>query len=370
MKNGTIRHITVRTLIALGLIAILGHSSVRAQDPAAWQWPVSSPEEQGLNARLLAQLADEIRRGDLLPRLHAMLVVRHGQLVLEEYFNGWRADRLHTLQSVSKSFTSALVGIALARGEFKGVDEKVLDFFPGLAGSGGLDERRGSLRLEDILTMRTGVDYHENGPDSPHMQLNRLTTGWDRFYLGRPMNGRPGESFNYDSGGVILLSAMLKARTGTHAEEYAARYLFKPLGIEKWFWIHNTEGHSHTGGGLNLTARDTARFGLLYLHGGRWGDAQVVPEKWVKESLRMHVDLTVAGQPPSGYGYLWWVWAPDYRGNTGEHIFAARGRGGQYIIVVPEYDMVVVVLGDAKERAEMAKPISVFYDRILPAVRR
>jgi CubicO group peptidase (beta-lactamase class C family) len=163
---------------------------------------------------------------------------------------------------------------------------------------------------------------------------------------------------------------MLKRRTGMHALEYAKRYLFKPLGIEQLFWLGNAEGQTHCGGGLNLAARDAAKLGQLYLNKGRWGDVQVLPEKWVEESLKMHVDLTVAGQPPSGYGYLWWVWAPDYRGKTGEYIFAARGRGGQYVIVVPEYDMVVAMCGDAKTGAESGQPISVFYDRILPAVRR
>ena len=327
MKDTT-RHITARTVIALGLIAFLGAGSVHAQGPEAWRWPVSTPEEQGLDALLLAQLTDEIRKGDLLPRLHALLVVRHGRLVLEEYFNGWGADRFHTLQSVSKSFTSALVGIAIARGEFQGVDEKVLDFFPDTHGIANLDERKAAMRLRDILTMRTGTDYHENGPDSPHYQLNRLTTGRDRFYLDRPMIAAPGASFRYDSGGVILLSAMLKARTGMHAEEYAARYLFRPLGIEKWHWFHNAESHTHTGGGLNLTARDTARFGLLYLHGGRWGDAQVVPETWVKESLKSRVDLAAPGQPPFGYGYLWWIGAPDPRGGGRQDVPFAQGRFG------------------------------------------
>jgi CubicO group peptidase (beta-lactamase class C family) len=336
----------------------------------AWDWPTAKPDELGLDGQKLAGLVDEIQRGELLPRLHALLIVRHGRIVLEEYFNGWKGDRSHTLQSVSKSFTSALVGIAIARGEFKSVDEKVLDFFPDLKGIANLDERKAAMRLRDILTMRTGTDYHEDGPDSPHYQLNRLTTGWDKFYLDRPMIAAPGTSFRYDSGGVILISAMLKRRTGMHALEYAKRYLFKPLGIEQLFWVGNAEGQTHCGGGLNLAARDAAKLGQLYLNKGRWGGVQVVPEKWVEESLKMHVDLTVTGQPPSGYGYLWWVWAPDYQGKTGEYIFAARGRGGQYVIVVPEYDMVVAMGGDGKTSAESSQAVSVFYDRVLTAVRQ
>jgi CubicO group peptidase (beta-lactamase class C family) len=368
MKKG---RLLVVWLHIVGAIVVLGPGiPALAQVAATRDWPLSTPGEQALDGQKLADLVAEIRRGELLPRLHELLIVRHGRLVLEESFNGWDPGKLHTLQSVSKSFTSALVGIAIARGEFKGVDEKVLDFFRDLKGTANMDERKAAMRVEDILTMRTGTDYHENGPGSPHEQMSRLASGMDRFYLDRPMIRAPGTGFQYDSGGVILLSAMLKSRTGKHAEEYARDLLFKPLGIEKWFWFHNAEGHTHTGGGLSLSGRDAAKLGQLYLDKGRWGNVQVVPEAWVRESLKMRVDLTLPGQPPSGYGYLWWVWAPDPRGKSGGDIYAARGRLGQYVIVVPEHDMVVVFLGDAKDRAEMGKPIEVFYDRILTTVRR
>jgi CubicO group peptidase (beta-lactamase class C family) len=290
--------------------------------------------------------------------------------VVEEYFNNWQADKLHTLQSVTKSFTSALVGIAIARGEFKGVDEKVLDFFPEMKELSNLDERKASLRLKDILTMRTGVDYDESGPGSTHEQMTRLPRGWGRFYLNRPMLRPPGTEFHYDSGGVILLSVMLKNRTGMHADQYAERFLFKPLEIEKKIWFNNQEGHTHSGGGLVLTARDTARFGLLYLNKGRWGDLQIVPEAWVNESFTKHVDFTQPGQPPSGYGYLWWIGAPDPRGNGKHDVYFARGRFGQYIFIAPEPDMVVVFLGMVPIGPEQIKPIEVFYDRILTGVKR
>jgi CubicO group peptidase (beta-lactamase class C family) len=345
-------------------------TAVSGQESSTWEWPVSTPEEQGLDPQMLAELVKLIREGERYQRLHCLLVIRHGHLVVEEYFNGWQADGLHTLQSVTKSFTSALVGIAIARGEFKGVDEKVLDFFPGVQGIANLDERKASIRLEDLLTMRSGTDFHERGAASPFRQMMKLTTGWDKFYLDRPMLQQPGTGFLYDSGGVILISAMLKNRTGMHAAEYAERFLFNPLGIEKKIWLRNKEGHSHAGGGLALTARDAAKFGLLYLNNGRWGNEQVVPESWVRESLRTHVDLTVAGQPPSGYGYLWWIFAPDPRGKTGQDIYAARGRYGQYIIVVPEHDMVVVVFAMIPSVSDQNKPIEFFYDRILTAVRR
>jgi CubicO group peptidase (beta-lactamase class C family) len=369
MKWLLFRLFLLTVLLVPGSVFSQGTAGAVPQAAPAWDWPTAKPDEQGLDGQKLAELVTEIRQGKLLPHLQELLIVRHGRLVLEEGFNGWVPGKLHTLQSVSKSFASALVGIAIARGEFKGVDEKVLDFFPDMKGIANLDERKAAMRLEDILTMRTGTDYHENGPGSPHEQMSRLASGMDKFYLDRPMIRAPGTGFQYDSGGVILLSAMLKRRTGQHAREYAGVHLFKPLGIEKYFWVGNAEGHTHTGGGLNLSGRDAAKLGQLYLDKGRWGDVQVVPESWVRESFKMRVDLTQPGQPPSGYGYLWWIWAPNPRGKSGEYIYAARGRLGQYVIVVPEHDMVVVFLGDEKDRPAMGKPIEVFYDRVLPAVR-
>jgi CubicO group peptidase (beta-lactamase class C family) len=180
----------------------------------------------------------------------------------------------------------------------------------------------------------------------------------------------PGTGFQYDSGGVILISAMLKNRTGLHAMKYAERHLFGPLGIKTYFWWANAEGHSHAGGGLNLTARDTAKLGQLYLNNGRWGDKQVVPEEWVRESCSMHVDLAGPGQPPSGYGYLWWIGAPDPRGNGRQYVSVARGRFGQFIFVAPEHDMVVVILSVPEEGSNPCNYMSLFYDRILTAVRR
>ncbi len=360
-------------IIGLSLTALMaagGTGFAAQQDSPPGDWKVSTPDEQGLDGKALAELADQIRKGEVCPNLHALLVIRHGALVLEEYFNGWTRYQRHTLQSVSKSFTSALVGIAIARGEFKGVDEKVLDFFPDVKDIANMDERKAFMRLEDLLTMRSGTDYHEQGSDSPHFQLNKTPRGWDKFYLDRPMVRAPGSYFQYDSGGVILISAMLKNRTGMHAAQYAERYLFGPLGIKAYFWMANAEGHSHAGGGLNLTARDTAKLGQLYLDNGRWGDEQVVPEEWVRESCRLHVDLADPGQPRGGYGYLWWIGAPDPRGEGRQFVSMARGRFGQFIFVAPEHDMVVVILSVPKEGNNPCNYMSLFYDQILTTVRR
>ncbi len=334
------------------------------------EWPRSTPEQQGLNSERLIRLMELIRDGKEFPDLHCLLIVRNGNLVVEEYFRDYSADKLHTLQSVSKSFTSALLGIAIERGEIMGVDEKVLDFFTDIRVIENMDTRKTSIRLQDLLTMRSGTDYHEGYTGSPHSTLNSLNSGWDHFYLNRPMVRDPGTHFQYDSGGVILMSSMLKDRTGMHADRYAQKYLFKPLDITRVQWFKNKEGHPHTGGGLHLLPQDMAKFGLLYLNNGEWRGTQVVPAVWVKESFQKHVNLRRKVPGVVGYGYLWWILSPDPKGAGKEFVYAAMGFRAQYIFVIPEHDMVVVVTGGTRNGVDQRKPIEFLYSHILPAIQR
>jgi CubicO group peptidase (beta-lactamase class C family) len=323
----------------------------------------------GLDPETLRELVVEIREGSQFPDLHGLLIVRNGALVVEEYFAGYGQDDLHSIQSVTKSVTSALIGIALERGHLRGLDERIVDFFPQWRDTIAQDPRRAALTLRDLLTMRSGTDYHEDGNNSPHDQLNRLRRGWDRFYLSRTMIADPGTRFRYDSGGVILMSSLLKGRAGVHAHEFAPEHLFKPLGITRTRWFVNDEGHPHTGGGLHLHPRDMARFGFLYLQRGHWNGRQVVPEQWVEESTRLHVPLENMGYIV-GYGYLWWILQPDPDGDGSEHIYAAMGFRAQYIFVVPEHEMVVVVTGGTRSQRDQIQPVLFLYSHILPAVQR
>jgi len=363
-----------RALLSAALVTaanLFPLSSVSPQE--VWpdtDWPVSTPEAQGLDAARLREVTTLMAEGRRFSNLHSLLIVKNGYLVVEEYFADWEADRLHTLQSVTKSITSALVGIAIEQGHFESIDEPVLAFFPQRRDELAQDPNWAAVRLQDLLTMRSGTDYHEQGEDSPHLQLNRTPRGWDSFYLNRPMVRTPGTYWQYDSGGVILISAMLKQRSGMHADAYAERYLFAPLGIQRTAWFRNLDGHPHTGGGLDLRPRDMARFGLLYLRGGRWRDRQVVPRAWVEESTRQHVDFDPPRGNSTGYGYLWWILAPDPGGAGNERIYAAMGFRAQYIFVVPEHDMVVVVTGGATNGEEQRRPIEFLYSHILPAVTR
>jgi CubicO group peptidase (beta-lactamase class C family) len=341
--------------------------------PAYWPtegWRTSPPEVQGLDGNLLNQLVGLIAEDDQFPDLHSLLVVRHGYLVIEEYFAGHDAERSHTLQSVTKSFTSAAVGIAIEEGHIEDVHESVLGFFPDLENIQNLDDRKRAMTLEDLLTMRSGTDYHERGPDSPHYQLNELPRGWTGFILDRPMESIPGRVFQYDSGAVILTSAIIEARSGEHADAFLETRLFAPLGITDAWWFRNEEGHPHTGGGLWLRPRDMAKFGLLYLHQGRWEDEQVVPAAWVEASRKRHVTFTKVRRNMTGYGYWWWVLRPDPDGDGKTEIYAACGFRAQYIFVVPEHDMVVVITGGTTNGEDQNKPREFLYSHILPTVMR
>jgi CubicO group peptidase (beta-lactamase class C family) len=363
------------TLLAVGAaVAFSGPPTPGTDAPSApstpWPteaWTVAAPADHGLDPARLDALVERIRAGTVRD-IHSLLIVKDGRLVLEHYFGGHAADRLHMQQSVSKSFTSALVGIAIEKGAFEGVEERVLDFFPGSMPVENLDERKRRITLDDLLTMRSGTDYHERGPGSPHFQLNDLSRGWTAFILDRPMVREPGTHFQYDSGAVILTSELIRRRYGVHADAFAEKHLFAPLGIERFRWYRNDDGHPHTGGGLSLRSRDMARFGLLYLREGRWEDRQIVPRAWVRASLKRHVEFDSPRHGAVGYGYWWWVYPPDPAG-AGMDVYAACGFLGQYIFLVPEHDMVVVVTAGARG-ADQGAPCEFLYTDILPSVVR
>lgn len=364
----------ILTHALIATLACLAPPLTRAAEEAPFPWPTdgwtrSAPEEQGLNAGILTDLVARIRKGEEYPDIHSLLIVRNGFLVVEEYFAGYDADDLHTIQSVTKSITSALIGIAIDQGKIRGVNEKVLGFFPEHRDAGNGDAGKAALTIEHLLTMRTGTDFHESPyTGSPLQRMNVLARGWIRFVLDSPMIRDPGTAFQYDSGGVILLAGILRKTTGLHADVFADRHLFEPLGITRSRWHTAGDGVPHTGGGLHLRPRDMAKFGLLYLRRGRWEDRQILPERWVELSTKRHVE----GVPPSGragYGYLWWILPPSREGASNGDLYAAMGHMGQYIFVVPQHEMVAVVTAGTSSHADQMKPIEFLYSHILAAAR-
>lgn len=363
--------------IAAFLAAVLlatgaGLSRVGAQAPADYfpttDWRTSSPQEQQLNKKILKRLLKRLRNG-AIGGIDSLLIARNGYLVTEEYFHGWGPDDLHTLQSDSKSVTSLLVGIALGQGKISSVGQPVLSFFPEYRKIRNVDERKSAMTLRDLLTMRTGLDWSEDPyTGSPLFQLNTCGCDWLKFVLDWPMRETPGTRFEYNSGGVILLAGVIRNATGIPTDSFAQRYLFDPLGITQARWVYGEPDNlPHTGGGLYLRPRDMAKIGYLMLRNGRWENQQVVSTDWVRESTSHAVRYprTFASRP-TDYGYLWWLLNVDEGAPTEDgDIYTASGAQGQWIFVIPKYDMVVVSTGNTPY---FDQAVDFLYSDILPAV--
>ncbi len=334
------------------------------------EWRTTQAKKQGLNKSITKSLIKRLRNGQIRD-LNSLLIVRNGYLVVEEYFNGSNAEDVHTLQSDSKSITSLLVGIALQQGRIQSVRDKALDYFPEYAPVKKFDEYKAALTLEDLLTMRTGFDWSESNYNiSPLKQLNECNCDWLRFVLDWQMREMPGQRFEYNSGGVILLGGILRKASGTSVDQFAEQNLFQPLGIGRTWWYQGLPaGLPHTGGGLNMRAKDMAKIGYLVLRQGRWQDRQIVSESWLAQSFEHHVrNPRTFGSHPVDYGYLWWLLPLDGQGPApGEDIYTAAGARDQWIFIIPKYDMVVVVTGNTS--STFAQPVDFLYADILRAVQ-
>lgn len=347
---------------------------------SCWGGPVEGgpngakpPAAGTLSGDAFADVTKRIRQGDF-GEIHSLLVYKGGQPLYEQYFDGYDAERIHEAQSITKSVASLLIGIAIDQGKIRGVDQKLLGFFPGRE-IANRDERKAAITLEDVLTMRSGLDWAEHAtpygdPANPLGSMHR-SRDWIQFVLDRPMKDKPGEVFQYNSGGVLLLSAVLRQATGTDPEAFAKKHLFDPLGIEADWRFSTPDGLPHTGGGLYTTPRALVRLGQLVLDGGRWQGRQIVSEKWVRKSMsRLQVDVRPRSPIKLDYGYLWWTLSLADPGQArrlgGRTIQFAWGADGQFIFVVPEEQMVVVTTAGNYEEDFLS--LDLLLEGVFPAV--
>jgi CubicO group peptidase (beta-lactamase class C family) len=373
--------------------------SIAAQSPgSARDWPLSAPAGVGLDPNVLAAFDADLAAGKY-GYVDSMLVIRHGQTAYERmyrhdydriygqeartrgplnahdpsgpynYFNPWwhptyRRGDLHTMQSVTKTVTSVVIGIAIGRREFLSIDTAVLDFFDA-AQVANVDERKRRMTVRHLLTMTSGLDWNE---DLPYADPNNAASvmeasfDWVGFTIDRPMAQDPGTIFRYSSGATQLLSHVFRSATGRDIEEYAAQHLFGPLGIDHYFWKRSPTGLVDTEGGLYLAPRDLAKIAYLYLKSGVWEGRQIVPADWVRASISPSVTVSDAGVK---YGYKWWLYP---YGKEQRYAFGGSGFGGQYPIVLPELDLVIVFTGwnVLPDRPRLTPRVAI--DRVLEAV--
>ena len=383
---------TERSVVTLVLASAL---AVAGKGLAAPDWEQSTPEREHVDPTVLEALHQEIAAGKH-GFIDHLLVIRHGAIVAEHHYQRdyeraaagrdqpshqynyydpkWHpyvAGRdEHTLQSVTKSVTSVLIGIAIGRGEIPGVESPALALL-GDRKFADPDGRKAKITLEDLLTMRAGIAWDESsvpytdpGNDCAQMEASE---DWIQFVLDQPMAADPGTVWVYSSGVSQLLSGILRARTGKTADTYAVEHLFAPLGIRDFYWKKTPDGLPDTEGGLYLEPRDLARIGRLVLEDGVWENQRLVPAGWVRASTKPAVaDVNPAnGTPDWAYGYQWWL--REGVPGPSSWLIAGRGYGGQYLLVVPSLDLITVINGwDVFDREPQS--MALFLDRLLPAV--
>ena len=301
-------------------------------------WSVSTPEEQGMNSAFLDAGDRWVRSSS--PNRFSFLVIRNGYLVYEKYYNGRTADSKDHVASISKSFLSALTGIAIDKG-LTALDDRWFDAFPEYAAT-PRDPRTTDLRTRHMLTMSLGLDWDDQHILDWMMDFDGVQyPDWLRYVLQQPFQNPPGAAFLYNTGNTHLISAFLTRRTGTTTRDFAALYLLNPIGVRDFDWWREYTGQQYyTGGwGMILAPRDVARFGYLYLHDGAWDGRQIVPTAWVRASTSPQIRSGPA--PDDFYGYLWWM------GNWGGFFVPeAIGMGGQHIWISRELNLVVVTTSD------------------------
>ncbi len=322
------------------------------------EWQNSTPEAQGMNSALLNDMMTAIEENQIL--IESLLIVKNGYMVMEEYPSVfYEQDNRHIIHSCTKSFTSALVGIAIEEGYIDGVDEKLIDLLPNRTYA-NYDERIDDITLEHLLMMTSGFEWDE-WTEPYSSSLNSHYQYWYasdsvQFILDLPLAYDPGDVWVYSSGSSHLLSAIVTEATGVSLLEYATDKLFTPLGIavSDVLWPADNHGIYRGSGGVEMIPRDMAKFGYLFLNNGTWDGEQIVPSAWVQTSS----ETLSTFDEYSGYSYQWWTYPAEIAS-----VYSANGYVGQNIFVIPSLDMVVVFTS----RTPTYPQVSLLFDYIIPA---
>lgn len=319
--------------------------------------PAERPATTGLDSALLAAA---YARAAELPRLHSLLVARHGELAGEEYFGGPGRNRGANIKSAAKSIISALVGIAIREGLLDGLDQPIAPFFAEYIPADA-DPRLHEVTIGNLLSMQAGLEPTSFGNYGRWV----ASRNWVRFAVQRPFVDDPGGRMLYSTGSTHLLSAILTRATGRSTLAYAREKLARPLGIELAAWTRDPQGIYFGGNDMLLRPRDLLLFGELYRNGGLHQGTRIVPESWIRDSWTQRTTSPFNGH---GYGLGWWL-----RRSNGYDVRFAWGYGGQYIFIVPELELTVVTTSDpwsAREGDHNRALHDLLDDYLIPAALR
>lgn len=345
--------------LGLGVAGVGLLSGLPGTLPAApfrsFQLPRSLPEAQGVSSAGLLNFVNAVETAKL--NLHSLMVVRHGKVVAEGWWAPYAPALKHTLYSLSKSFTSSAIGMAVAEKKLT-VDDKVVSFFPNDVPA-TVSPNLAAMRVKDLLMMATGHDKDSTGSLRSDPDNN-----WVKAFLAQPVEHEPGTFFVYNSGATYMLSAIIQKVTGQKLLDYLKPRLFDPLGIEGADWETDPKGIATGGWGLRVRTEDIAKFGQLYLQKGLWNGKQLLPAAWIEDATKFQIQSKGGSRAKEendwlqGYGYQFW------RCRNG----AYRGDGayGQYCIVLPKEDTVIAI---TSETADMQGILDEVWKNILPAVQ-
>ncbi len=317
----------------------------------------STPEAEGVSAKDISAFVNAASGSKT--EFHSFILLRHGKVIAEGWWNPYRPDLKHTLYSCSKSFTATAIGFALQEKRLS-LDDKVVKFFPADLPD-TVSKFLSELSVRDVLMMSDG-----QSPD-PTSTVNTRDTNWIKGFLATPIINEPGTTFLYNSLGTYMLSAMVQKVTGQKTIDYLTPRLFTPLGIQGIDWETDTKGINTGGWGLRLKTEDMAKFAELFLQGGKWNGKQIIPADWVKEASTMKI-MQDPSAPQSKKDSSDWLQGYCYQMWRCRHnAFRGDGAFGQFMIVMPDED---VALAITAETADMQAEINLVWQYLLPAFKK
>ena len=293
---------------------------------------------------------------DSFPNIHSLLILRDGKLVYENYFAGkdeilgerkgyleHKIDDLHDCRSISKTVTSACIGVAVRKGLIKSIDTPIFRYFTKYQDK--FDEEKKKITIRHLLTMTSGLKWNEDisyrDPRNTELRMD-ISSDPISFILGRPIVSTPGTLWNYNGGNTQLLSEIVKLVSGSPLDEFAEKELFTPLGIKKYEWLSVGQNIPAAASGLRLRSRDLLKLGMLYINKGNHKNIEILSEDWISQSLKSSIVRPSSKDNKSGYGYQFWTSVETINGREIE-IREAKGNGGQRVFICRSLNLVVVI---------------------------
>lgn len=352
----------IRSVISFLILSISVSSAISQHTFPTKEWPVANPSEVGLITDSLEALNAKFKSG-VYGYADEMLIIRHGKIAYQrsykhdyhkvfntearldnskenpqlfdfEAYPYYKNTKLHTLQSVTKTIISIVIGIAVSRNEFPDLNTPVLSFFD-TTNVKNIDAGKRRITIRHLLTMTSGLQWNPDTDFNKPDIYNRV-----EYTINKPMSDEPGTTFNYNEGNTQILSWIFEKHTGKKIEEYTIRNLFTPLGIKEYHWQKNPDGSINCERGLYLSSADLAKIFYLYLKNGKWEQQQLVKPEWIKESVKPSIKVN----DYNDYGFQWWMFTYDGTKKPID-IWAGNGYGDQVPMIVPELDMVIIFTG-------------------------